>query len=135
MRNYAPRWLVLKAYRKVADAALLQEKVDHDATKVKSVTDQHRLTVEAAHSYDSRFNQALEQIKILYPDVDTSVCDILKEVVGGVLVDLIVGESGNNAATGKDDDVVDKEAQNTNTEVREAEAEIENEYLGNAFCS
>ncbi|KAJ1380752.1 hypothetical protein SESBI_45774 [Sesbania bispinosa] len=70
-----------------------KEKVDHDITKNKSATNRDQLTTEAADSYDSGFNQALEQIKKFYPEVDVSVYDVLKEVVDEVLVDLIVGEA------------------------------------------
>ncbi|KAJ1400032.1 hypothetical protein SESBI_29868 [Sesbania bispinosa] len=111
-----------KADRKVEDAALLQERADHDITKVKSATDRYQFTTEAADSYDSGFNQALKIIKILYPEVDISVCDVLKEVVDGVLVVLIDGETAeDNAATGKQNGVGDDPA----TEIEKADAEVD----------
>ncbi|KAJ1438463.1 F-box/kelch-repeat protein [Sesbania bispinosa] len=79
--------------------------------------------------------KANHEIKIFYPDVDTSVCDILKEVVEGVLVDLIVGESGGNAAYVEDKNVVDKEAENVDSEVGVVETELVEEVLGIALCN
>ncbi|KAJ1430160.1 hypothetical protein SESBI_07944 [Sesbania bispinosa] len=114
-----------------------QEKADHDVTKQKLKADRDHFIVEVSDSYDSGFNQALEQMKILYPEVDISVRDVLKEVVGRVLVDLIVGEIGdeNVAAEKQDDAVPDSLSEKVDAEDEGIQTEMVNEDLGNAPCN
>ncbi|KAJ1384487.1 hypothetical protein SESBI_42494 [Sesbania bispinosa] len=122
----------MKSDKEVAKATLLQEKVEHKATKSKSATDRDQLTVEAADSYDSGFNQALEQVNIFYPDVDTSVCNVLKEAVGGVLVDLISGENEPHVEFGQTNALVETVAEKVTFKGEGEESESATEVLGNA---
>ncbi|KAJ1387578.1 hypothetical protein SESBI_39847 [Sesbania bispinosa] len=122
----------MKSDKEVAEAALLQEKAEHEVTKSKSAADRDQLTAEAADSYDFGFNQALEQVNIFYPDVDTSVFDVLKEVVGGVLVDLISGENEPHVESGQTDALVETVAEKVTFEGEREENEPTTEVLGNA---
>ncbi|KAJ1379330.1 hypothetical protein SESBI_47004 [Sesbania bispinosa] len=97
----------MKTDKETIEATLLQEKSDHEKTKVKSAADRDQFTAEAADSYDSGFNQTLEQVQVFYPYVDTSVCNVLKEVVGGVLVDLIDGEDEQREGPVQTEDLVE----------------------------
>ncbi|KAJ1410222.1 F-box/kelch-repeat protein [Sesbania bispinosa] len=101
-----------KANHQTAETALTKEKADHKITKKKSVN-------------DSKFHQALQQVKTLYPELDISACDALKEVVDGAFINLISDEEGPETA------IVEKE----NEKIGGSQAEVINEHLGNAPCN
>ncbi|KAJ1407838.1 hypothetical protein SESBI_24028 [Sesbania bispinosa] len=102
-----------KSDKEVVEAALLQEKNDHEASKSKFIADRDQLTVEAADSYDS-------------------ACNVLKEVVGGVLVDLISGEGEPRAKSGLADSLVETVAEKVTFDHDGRGDEPDAEDLGNA---
>ncbi|KAJ1439060.1 putative girdin-like [Sesbania bispinosa] len=91
---------------KAVDAALFQEKADHEVTNTKSATDRDQFTAEVAEFRGGR-----------------------------VLVDLIVGESEENAASVQDNILVDKETKKVDSEGGVVQIGLVDEVLGNALCN
>ncbi|KAJ1407842.1 hypothetical protein SESBI_24032 [Sesbania bispinosa] len=119
--TFLGRYLELQYVKGLSDVEVLRKRIT-DLEKDLSGTKKLRAKVVGLE----------EHVSIFYPDVDTSVCNVLKEAVDGVLVDLVNGDGESRVELTQTDALVETV---TGKVVFADDGGVATDVLGDAPCT